>query len=275
MSKKPKAMAEREWIDYNFRLFEAIVSKKEDSPYILAADFSISSTGYAVLDLEGKLIASGEVKTTTQDGTLQQRLWKIFQEFEKIVAQYPCRIFSYEMISVFSNPSSATKLSMVLCEMYNALSSNSEFPPYLISTATTSMKKAATGSGSSDKNLILKAVLRTWGEDFDSDDVADAYVAARIALDTIKMKQIYDDLKAKSEDKMEKFLIDFEKGRVKGLTEMLDAAHISKHRFEVIISLMKGGGQAKENDYAFYRSSRKEILFQEPTPEPVDEGTGD
>lgn len=272
---KAKAVAEREWIDYNFQLLESIVSNKKGSPCILAADFSVSSTGYAVIDMDGKLLDSGEIKTSTQDGTLQQRLWKIFKGFEEVVKKHPCCIFSYEMISVFSNPSSAIKLSMVLAEMYNALSSNSPEPPYIVSVATTSMKKAATGNGMSDKNLILKSVLRTWGVDFDSDDIADAYVAARIALDLVEVKKIYDSLKVASEVNLDKFLIDFEKGRVAGLQEKLEESGITKHRFEVIVSLMKGGGQAKENDYAFYKESRKTILQQEPFVAPSDEGSAD
>jgi Holliday junction resolvasome RuvABC endonuclease subunit len=275
MSSKAKAVVEREWIDHNFNLLKDFISKKKNSPCILAADFSVSSTGYAVIDLDGKLLDSGEIKTTTQDGTLQQRLWKIFKGFEQIVAKHPCCIFSYEMISVFSNPTSAIKLSMVLAEMYNALSSISEEPPYIVSIATTSIKKAATGSGSSDKNLILKSVFRTWGEDFNSDDTADAYVAARVALDLLKVKDIYFAMRKQSEVPLDKFLIDFEKARLKGLKEELEKHNIEKHRFEVIVSLMKGGGQAKENNYDFYKESRKAILQQEPVSPSGDEGSED
>lgn len=275
MTSKAKTTMEREWIDHNFNLLETFLSKKKDSPCILAADFSVSSTGYAVIDLEGKLLDSGEIKTTTQDGTLQQRLWKIFKGFEEIVAKHPCCIFSYEMISVFSNPTSAIKLSMVLAEMYNALSSISQEPPYIVSIATTSIKKAATGSGSSDKNLILKSVLRTWGEDFNSDDAADAYVAARVALDLLMVKDIYFKLRENSTTALDKFLIDFEKGRLQGLKEELEKHNIEKHRFEVIVSLMKGGGQAKENNYDFYKESRKTILQQESVPASGNEGSQD
>jgi Holliday junction resolvasome RuvABC endonuclease subunit len=273
--KKSKMAAEREWIDYNFRLLDTIFDKKKDCKYIIAADFSFSSTGYVVFDLEGKTVTYGEIKTSTLDGTVQQRLWKIFKEFEVIVKQYPCCIFSYEMISVFSNPTSTIKLSMVLAEMFNALSANSEEPPYVVSIATTSLKKAATGHGSSDKNLVLKAVLRDWHQDFDSDDVADAYVAGRIALDLLVLKDIYYQFLADNKKPLEKFLIDFEKGRVHGLEAAFERVGMTKYRFEVATSMMKGGGQSKENDYAYYKESRKTILQYEPYVAPGNEEVED
>lgn len=273
--KKSKMAAEREWIDYNFRLLESIFQKKKDCKYIIAADFSFSSTGYVVFDLDGNTVKYGEIKTSTLDGTVQQRLWKIFKEFEAIVKEFPCCIFSYEMISVFSNPTSTIKLSMVLAEMFNALSANSEEPPYVVSIATTSLKKAATGHGSSDKNLVLKAVLRDWKQDFDSDDVADAYVAGRIALDLLVLKEIYFKFLEENKKPINKFLIDFEKGRLHGLETVFEKAGMTKHRFEVATSMMKGGGQSKENDYAYYKESRKTILQYEPYVAPGNEEAQD
>lgn len=45
----------------------------------------------------------------------------------------------------------------------------------------TSVKKFATGSGVSAKNLMIKAVYTKWGADVDNDNAADAYTLARIA----------------------------------------------------------------------------------------------
>lgn len=43
-----------------------------------------------------------------------------------------------------------------------------------------SMKKFCTGKGNADKNVIIKRVWQKWGVDFDDDNLADAYVLARI-----------------------------------------------------------------------------------------------
>ena len=44
------------------------------------------------------------------------------------------------------------------------------------------LKKYATGKGNGDKNVVLKRVYQKWGADFDSDDMADAFVLARIGV---------------------------------------------------------------------------------------------
>lgn len=47
--------------------------------------------------------------------------------------------------------------------------------------APPSVKKYCVGKGICDKNLILKEVFRKWGLDTTSDDLADAFVIAKIA----------------------------------------------------------------------------------------------
>lgn len=256
---KSKAAKVREWIHHNFTLLDDTVKKLKGRKYILGMDFSITSTGYVVLDLDGNLVESGEVKTSVDDGTIQQRLWKISEEFTKIVKKYPCVIFSYEMISVFTNPQSAVKLAMVLAQAYNSLADNLNTYPYVVSLATTSLKKAATGNGRADKNLILKAVLKNWGEDFESDDVADAYVAGRVALDIIAAKEIYFKLHKKYGEDLDQFLRDLKKFRHDELQPLLEEYSMTIERFEVVISLMEGHKQTRENDYGFYQEKREEV----------------
>jgi crossover junction endodeoxyribonuclease RuvC len=42
------------------------------------------------------------------------------------------------------------------------------------------LKKFVTGSGNSPKNIMLKEIYKRWGEDFDSDDIGDAYGLAKM-----------------------------------------------------------------------------------------------
>lgn len=49
-----------------------------------------------------------------------------------------------------------------------------------IDVAPTQLKKFATGKGQCDKNLILKEVYKRWGYDTDNDNLADAFVLAKI-----------------------------------------------------------------------------------------------
>jgi Holliday junction resolvasome RuvABC endonuclease subunit len=256
--KKMTAAQKRRWIDYNFELFE---ERYRQHPYIIGMDFSLSSTGYVVLDSKtGALVEQGEIKTSTTDGTLRERLFKIYEDFSSLLEKYPASVISYEMISVFSNPTSAIRLAMVLGLMYLCVSKQFEEPPYIISAATTSLKKAATGNGRSDKNLILKAVFKNWNVDLNSDDVADAYVAARLAYEAHKVKGLYQRARDESGKDLDAFLLDVGKGRVEGMADMLKAEGVSPHMYEVVISLMGSKNQAQENDYEFYKETWEEIL---------------
>jgi Holliday junction resolvasome RuvABC endonuclease subunit len=259
--RKLRAPQKRLWIDYNFELFDERYKK---NPYIIGMDFSLTSTGYVVLDSStGTLVKSGVFKTAVADGTLRERLFKIFEQFQELFKAYPCSVVSYEMISVFSNPTSSIRLAMVLGLMYNCVSTLIEESPYIISLATTSLKKAATASGKSDKNLIIKSVYQQWGADFNSDDVADAYVAARVAFEANKIKELYFHFREKTEKELGPFLIDVEKGRFKSLNDELEKLGITRHMYEVVVSLMGSKTQAQENDYEYYQTKLKEIVQKE------------
>lgn len=43
------------------------------------------------------------------------------------------------------------------------------------------LKKFATGNGNAKKDVLVKEVLKRWGEDFDDTNLAEAYVLARVA----------------------------------------------------------------------------------------------
>lgn len=52
-------------------------------------------------------------------------------------------------------------------------------PPLIV--APTAVKKFATGKGTAPKDTVMLAVYKKWGAEFASNDLADAYVLARIA----------------------------------------------------------------------------------------------
>lgn len=256
--KKLTAQQTRRWIDYNFRLFDKM---NKANPYIIGFDFSLTSTGYVVISSKtGELVDKGTIKTATTDGTLRERLFKISKEFQSLIKKYPASVIGYEMISVFSNPQSALKLMMVLGLMYTCVSGQKGSPPYILSLAATSLKKAATGNGMSDKNLILKAVYMKWGIDLDSDDIADAFIVSKVAFEAGKVLEIYSKLRDSSGKDLDAFLLDISKGRVDGLMEELDKANISAPMYEVVVSLMTSDNSARENDYEFYNTARQEIV---------------
>ncbi len=51
--------------------------------------------------------------------------------------------------------------------------------------APAQLKKFATGKGQCPKQLVMKEVLKHWGQDFDDDNECDAWVLARIAFNIV------------------------------------------------------------------------------------------
>ena len=50
------------------------------------------------------------------------------------------------------------------------------------------LKKFVTGKGQCKKDLILLKVYKKWGEEFDDNNLADAYSLARMAIEDFKNK---------------------------------------------------------------------------------------
>jgi Holliday junction resolvasome RuvABC endonuclease subunit len=232
--------------------------KNKQGNHIIGADFSFSSTGIVVLDVDGNLIHSETVNTKTSDGTKVERLSIIRKRFLKLIEQFsPMQFFSFEKISVMSNHS-VVDISMSAGQMLANLPE--ENPPIVISLAATAIKKAAIGSGSGGKELVLKGVLKQWGEDFNNNDIGDAFVVARVSADLVKMLNIYKALKKEHGEDIHKFLIDLEKMRIDGFSDMLQEAKIAKPVAAVILSMMGGNGFAKENNYDHYRAVNEELF---------------
>jgi len=53
-------------------------------------------------------------------------------------------------------------------------------------TEPTTLKKFVCGKGNAKKDIIIKEILKRWKEDFDSNDLADAYALARYAEEVMK-----------------------------------------------------------------------------------------
>jgi len=56
--------------------------------------------------------------------------------------------------------------------------------------APKALKKFATGNASASKDEVMRAITARWGEHYDNDDIADAYVLARIGLSLLTPKDI-------------------------------------------------------------------------------------
>jgi len=78
----------------------------------------------------------------------------------------------------------------------------------LVSPAT--LKKYVAGKGNADKDVMLKEVFKKWGQDFDDDNIADAYSLARagelfLQSDTKKLKTHELEVKKTLTDAKERY----------------------------------------------------------------------
>jgi len=148
-----------------------------DKTRILGIDPGSRLTGFGIVDFTGdrpSYVASGTVKSP--DGSLADRLKKIFVSVGEIVAQYQPDIVSIETVFMARNAGSALKLgharSAALCATF-------AFDVEVFEYAPRAIKQAVVGTGAASKEQVqhmVTALLQLDG--VPSTDAADALAAA-------------------------------------------------------------------------------------------------
>lgn len=143
-------------------------------PVVMGIDPSLTSTGLVVLS-NSELISSETI------GIKEKGIARLL-ELQNILEG---RLFTYKPDLVviegyaFARSNQAHQMGE-LGGMIRMLLTQKRVP--WIEVAPTQVKKFATGKGNAAKDLILMNVYKRWGVEFDSNDIADAYVLARIGL---------------------------------------------------------------------------------------------
>ena len=140
-------------------------------------DFAFANNGLIILDEDGKIIRQDLVKTTNKQSD-ELRLVYIRDYVSSLLKDGDIAYIeglSYGSIGLAKAQMSAVHYVIRLLLMEKGIK-------YKIIEPTV-LKKFVTGKGQCKKNLILLKVFKKWGIEFDSDDLADAYVLARMALE--------------------------------------------------------------------------------------------
>ena len=148
---------------------------------VMGLDLSLSSTGVVVLGLDGQLLHHTSITTKTRG---MERLWYIRSQVADICTKHrPCLI-AIEGYSrgARNGREEAGELAGIIKLM---LFRNNV--PY-ITPSPMQNKKFATGTGKAEKNQVMLAVFKRWGFSAKTDDEADGFSLAVIAL-TIKTKR--------------------------------------------------------------------------------------
>lgn len=250
-----KVGKKRRWMLNNFEYLD----NYDDANRILGFDLSLRSTGCVTYYRKNKKMEDNFLVQTTNEETMLDSVEHMQNLFSEIVIDFQPDIVAYESITAGGNFRSIKQLSMSYAMMLNAINKLSE-RPMLVSFGPTQLKKAACGNHQADKNQMLLGVYKKWEEEFEEDDIADAFVATKLAENLFGIKdnclQQYENHVENGDMDTDKFLLEYDKGRIE---------HGCEHEkvFQVVKSTMKSKDFLKDqNDYELYKETRKGIRSQ-------------
>lgn len=155
----------------------------EPEKVVVGLDGSLTNYGVAAYGLESGKYTAMLFKPKHKGSRRLFEIWEMvstlanFFEMNFEVCEWVLEGYSFASKSrqhAIGEGGGATKLALVM--RYGG-DERIAFPTIVTPNA---VKKFATGKGAGEKSLIVKRVWQKWGVDIDNEDMADAYVLARI-----------------------------------------------------------------------------------------------
>jgi len=154
-------------------------------PKFVGLDLSYTGTGLIVLDSQPEILEQKLVKTNKEFST-EERILQI----EKEISFIP-NIIGLHSVFV-EGPAYSSQgnqmLQMGALNFYVRIFLLKHKIPYTI-IAPPTLKKFACGTGRAQKDFILLNVYKKWDVSFEDNNLADAYVLARMALEVYNSGQ--------------------------------------------------------------------------------------
>ena len=153
------------------------------SKLFAGVDLSLNGTAVVIIDEQGKILNQIRLKTKSED-LIETRLLFIAEKVITFLNSQKLERIYIEGLSYSSSGQSTMELSglhyIVRCAIFreHGLSYKLISPP--------SLKKFVSGVGNCKKNLMLLYAFKKFGEEFDDDNICDAYCLSRLALDEYK-----------------------------------------------------------------------------------------
>jgi Holliday junction resolvasome RuvABC endonuclease subunit len=146
-------------------------------------DLSLNGTAIVIVDDKGKILSQNRFKTKPID-LIEDRLFFISSQVLSVLGTTNIERLYIEGLSYASSGQSTMELAglhyVVRCfiaQKYGVI--------YKL-IAPPSLKKFTSGVGNCKKNLMLLYAFKKFGEEFDDDNICDAYCLARLAMDEHK-----------------------------------------------------------------------------------------
>lgn len=206
---------------------------------VIGFDFSLTSTGFCVLDIEGNVKEIGTSKTGPKDGSVRNRLDLHCEVFKRLIKKYDPIVVAYEMVVVARHLDSFKKLILTQAQLYRAVSDSNLDDPFIIPVGIPTIKRIITGDHRADKKIIIKETYKKWSVDTDSDDAADAHGAARVGLECLKLCPAFmKALKSCSDE--DRLVMDWIKGKIVKVDD--------QDLYDAVCSVMQSNMTTGDND---------------------------
>lgn len=141
---------------------------------ILGLDISLSATGWALIQLNGHLLAMGTIKSKPMVNRFD-RFTHILKNIKAVgnFGSLSLVVIEGYSFNSFGKVFDIAELSGIIkFELFKSSIKFVEVPP-------NTLKKFVTGKGNSDKNIMMQKAYKQWGIEFADDNVCDAFCLAR------------------------------------------------------------------------------------------------
>ena len=154
---------------------------------IISLGLDLSLTGTGVIILEDGKIAKRHLIKSKPVGDLPlnevRRIRKIVEEIEMIISENEIQIAVIEGLAFMVRNATALVQLSALNYMVRGVLDDYNIPFVIV--APTSLKKFATGSGGSKKDVMLIEVFKRWGVTILDDNENDAFCLAKVGEELI------------------------------------------------------------------------------------------
>jgi crossover junction endodeoxyribonuclease RuvC len=161
---------------------EDLVCKPKKESMFVGVDHSLTGTGVVVIDQDGCLIEQKLIKTTSEDSD-EKRMTYIIDELSFIPKIVRLKTVYIEGPSFMSTGQAVLQMG-ALHYLIRIFLYRKKVKYKIIAPGT--LKKFVTGSGAAKKEQMLLHVYKRWGVEFKTNDLADAFSLAQLALEEYK-----------------------------------------------------------------------------------------
>lgn len=151
--------------------------------YFLGLDVALANNGVCLINENSEIIISKIIETKSKDD-IEFRINSLIDGVLNIIEDYKNDLdcISLEGISYGSNGKTFSQIcGMHYCLRYELFKKYDYIPITIITPSQ--LKKFISGKGNCKKDLVILNVFKKYNVEFDNDNLADAFVLAKMVLD--------------------------------------------------------------------------------------------